>query len=122
VPLTNVFGRMVGNQRRQGWAILGVMGVLFIASVIVATGRSAWQPMPQMGLTGGQHMEGKEVRFGIVASALLRWSRRPLPAVPSMPCMTRLPHSAAWFPDQHPARRDYRWGCRRGMYGMRCCL
>ena len=27
--LTNVFGRMVGNQR-QGWAILAVMGVLFI--------------------------------------------------------------------------------------------
>ena len=32
--LTNVFGRMVGNQR-QGWAILGVMGVLFIAGVAV---------------------------------------------------------------------------------------
>ena len=27
--LTNVFGRMVGNQR-QGWAILAVMGVLFV--------------------------------------------------------------------------------------------
>src|SRR5665811_100956 len=32
--LTNVFGRMVGNQR-QGWAILAVMGVLFIAGVTV---------------------------------------------------------------------------------------
>ena len=32
--LTNVFGRMVGNQR-QGWAILAAMGVLFIAGVIV---------------------------------------------------------------------------------------
>ena len=32
--LTNVFGRMVGNQR-QGWAILAVMGVLFIAGVVV---------------------------------------------------------------------------------------
>jgi K+-transporting ATPase ATPase A chain len=32
--LTNVFGRMVGNQK-QGWAILGVMGVLFIAGVTV---------------------------------------------------------------------------------------
>ena len=28
--LTNVFGRMVGNQR-QGWAILAVMGFLFLA-------------------------------------------------------------------------------------------
>ena len=32
--LTNVFGRMVGNQR-QGWAILAVMGVLFISGVAV---------------------------------------------------------------------------------------
>ncbi len=32
--LTNVFGRMVGNQR-QGWAIFAVMGVLFLAGVIV---------------------------------------------------------------------------------------
>ena len=32
--LTNVFGRMVGNQR-QGWAILAVMGVLFLAGVAV---------------------------------------------------------------------------------------
>jgi K+-transporting ATPase ATPase A chain len=68
--LTNVFGRMVGNQR-QGWAILGAMGVLFIAGVFVcywaeAHGNDAFTAM---GLAGG-NMEGKEVRFGIVASAL----------------------------------------------------
>src|SRR6202162_1710408 len=68
--MTNVFGRMVGNQR-QGWAVLGVMGVLFIAGVIVtywaeANGTTA---LNALGLTGG-HMEGKEVRFGIVASSL----------------------------------------------------
>lgn len=68
--LTNVFGRMVGNQR-QGWAILGVMGVLFIAGVAVtywaeARGNDAFTAL---GLFGG-NMEGKEVRFGIVASAL----------------------------------------------------
>jgi potassium-transporting ATPase potassium-binding subunit len=68
--LTNVFGRMVGNQR-QGWAILAVMGVLFFAGVIVcywaeANGTTA---LNALGLTGG-NMEGKEVRFGIVASAL----------------------------------------------------
>jgi K+-transporting ATPase ATPase A chain len=68
--LTNVFGRMVGNQR-QGWAILGVMGVLFIAGVIVtywaeASGTTA---LHALGLSGG-NMEGKEVRFGIVASSL----------------------------------------------------
>ena len=32
--LTNVFGRMVGDQR-QGWAILAAMGVLFVAGVAV---------------------------------------------------------------------------------------
>jgi K+-transporting ATPase ATPase A chain len=68
--LTNVFGRMVGNQR-QGWAILSVMGVLFIAGVIVcywaeANGTTA---LNALGLTGG-NMEGKEVRFGIAASSL----------------------------------------------------
>jgi K+-transporting ATPase ATPase A chain len=68
--LTNVFGRMVGNQR-QGWAVLAVMGVLFISGVIVtywaeANGTTALQAL---GLTGG-NMEGKEVRFGIVASSL----------------------------------------------------
>jgi K+-transporting ATPase ATPase A chain len=68
--LTNVFGRMVGNQR-QGWAILAVMGVLFISGVVVtywaeANGTTALQAL---GLTGG-NMEGKEVRFGIVASSL----------------------------------------------------
>jgi K+-transporting ATPase ATPase A chain len=68
--LTNVFGRMVGNQR-QGWAILAVMGVLFIAGVTItywaeANGTTA---LNALGLTGG-NMEGKEVRFGIVASSL----------------------------------------------------
>jgi K+-transporting ATPase ATPase A chain len=68
--LTNVFGRMVGNQR-QGWAILAVMGTLFIAGVAVtywaeAGGTTA---LHALGLTGG-NMEGKEVRFGIVASSL----------------------------------------------------
>ncbi len=68
--LTNVFGRMVGNQR-QGWAILAVMGVLFLAGVAVtywaeANGTST---LTALGLSGG-NMEGKEVRFGIVASSL----------------------------------------------------
>jgi potassium-transporting ATPase potassium-binding subunit len=68
--LTNVFGRMVGNQR-QGWAILAVMGVLFISGVAVtywseASGTTAFEAL---GLSGG-NMEGKEVRFGIVASSL----------------------------------------------------
>ncbi len=68
--LTNVFGRMVGNQR-QGWAILAIMGVLFIAGVIVCYWAEAHgtATLNALGLTGG-NMEGKEVRFGIVGSAL----------------------------------------------------
>src|SRR5258707_1827497 len=68
--LTNVFGRMVGNQR-QGWAILAIMGVLFIAGVIVCYWAEAngTATLNALGLTGG-NMEGKEVRLGIVASAL----------------------------------------------------
>jgi potassium-transporting ATPase potassium-binding subunit len=68
--LTNVFGRMVGHQR-QGWAILAVMGVLFIAGVTACYWAEAngTTMMNALGLTGG-NMEGKEVRFGVVASSL----------------------------------------------------
>jgi len=68
--LTNTFGRMVGNQR-QGWAILAAMGILFIAGVIICYAAEAHGNdfLNALGLTGG-NMEGKEVRFGIVGSAL----------------------------------------------------
>src|SRR6202046_4580476 len=68
--LTNVFGRMVGNQR-QGWAILAVMGVLFLAGVAITYSAEAngTGMMEAFGLGGG-NMEGKEIRFGIVASSL----------------------------------------------------
>ncbi len=68
--LTNVFGRMVGNQR-QGWAILAVMGILFVGGVIACYAAEAHgnDALNALGLTGG-NMEGKEVRFGIVGSAL----------------------------------------------------
>ncbi|MFZ2066294.1 MAG: potassium-transporting ATPase subunit KdpA [Xanthobacteraceae bacterium] len=68
--LTNLFGRMVSNQR-QGWAILAAMGVLFIAAVVVCYAAEAHgnDALNALGLTGG-NMEGKEVRFGIIASSL----------------------------------------------------
>ena len=68
--LTNVFGRMVGDER-QGWAILAAMGVLFLTGVLVAYwAEAAGNPLLHaLGLQGGS-MEGKEVRFGIVNSAL----------------------------------------------------
>ncbi|WP_192259122.1 potassium-transporting ATPase subunit KdpA [Mesorhizobium caraganae] len=68
--LTNVFGRMTGNQR-QGWAILATMGVLFIAGVAICYwAEAAGNPLVHaLGIDGG-NMEGKESRFGIAASAL----------------------------------------------------
>jgi len=68
--LTNVFGRMVGNQR-QGWAIIAVMGVLFLSGVAVTYWAEAngTAPLDALGLSGG-NMEGKEVRFGIIGSSL----------------------------------------------------
>jgi K+-transporting ATPase ATPase A chain len=68
--LTNVFGRMVGNER-QGWAILAAMGLLFVAGVTVAYwAEAAGNPaLAALGVDGG-NMEGKEVRFGIALSAL----------------------------------------------------
>ncbi|HTR88383.1 MAG TPA: potassium-transporting ATPase subunit KdpA [Reyranella sp.] len=68
--LTNVFGRMVGDQR-QGWAIFAVMALLFLGGVAVAYwAEAAGNPaFAKLGLVGG-NMEGKEVRFGIANSAL----------------------------------------------------
>ncbi|MGK6356903.1 potassium-transporting ATPase subunit KdpA [Sphingomonas sp. DT-207] len=70
VGLTWTFGKAVGNPR-QGWAILAAMLVLFLAGA----GITYWQEaagnpvLHQLGVAGG-NMEGKEVRFGIAASAL----------------------------------------------------
>jgi K+-transporting ATPase ATPase A chain len=68
--LTNVFGRMVGDQR-QGWAIFAAMSVLFMASVLIAYWAEA-AGNPQFASLGldPANMEGKEVRFGIPLSAL----------------------------------------------------
>ncbi len=68
--LTNMFGRMVGDQR-QGWAVFSVMGLLFLGGVLIAYWAEA-QGNPilaNLGAVGG-NMEGKEVRFGIANSAL----------------------------------------------------
>ena len=76
--LTNVFGRMVGDQR-QGWAIFAVMFVLFFAGAAITYGVES-QGNPAFAafhvdqapgaLQAGGNMDGKEVRFGIANSAL----------------------------------------------------
>ena len=68
--LTYTFGKAVGNAR-QGWAILAAMLVIFLAGVTVTYWQeAAGNPVLHgLGVPGG-NMEGKEVRFGIAASAL----------------------------------------------------
>ncbi len=66
--LPRTFGRMVGD-RRQGYAILAVMGLIFLVSLSVMS-------IAELGGGGaathaaGAAMEGKEVRFGILGTTL----------------------------------------------------
>ncbi|WP_375244830.1 potassium-transporting ATPase subunit KdpA [Sphingomonas parapaucimobilis] len=68
--LTWCFGKAVGNTR-QGWAILSAMILLFLGGAAVCYWAEAvGNPvLHQLGVAGG-NMEGKEVRFGVAASAL----------------------------------------------------
>jgi potassium-transporting ATPase potassium-binding subunit len=72
------FGRMVGDSR-QGWAVFGAMTVIFVVMAVVAIwaetqGNPLLTPLgvdqTHSALQAGGNMEGKESRFGIVASAL----------------------------------------------------
>jgi len=72
------FGREVGD-RRQGWAVLAAMTVMFVIAVIVITpAEQAGNPLigalgvdqTASSLQSGGNMEGKEVRYGINASSL----------------------------------------------------
>jgi potassium-transporting ATPase potassium-binding subunit len=76
--LTNCFGRMIGSER-QGWALLSVMAILFglgVAGIyaLEAGGNPAIHSAQTTGNLNPQdakgNMEGKEVRFGVVGSAL----------------------------------------------------
>ncbi len=68
--LTHAFGRMTGDSR-QGWALFAAMSVLFLAGVLVVYGaeQSGNPNLARLG-AGGGNMEGKEVRFGVAATAL----------------------------------------------------
>ena len=68
--LTWTFGKAVGNPR-QGWAILAAMVTIFMIGVTVTYSQeAAGNPiLHQLGVAGA-NMEGKEVRFGVAASAL----------------------------------------------------
>ena len=71
--LCYTFGELVGD-RRQGWAILAAMGVVFAVMLVLALlaeqqGNPALVPLGVDQSASG-NMEGKEVRFGAANSAL----------------------------------------------------
>ncbi len=76
--LVFAFGRLVGD-KRQGFAVLAAMTVLFVAMVLAITPQEQ-AGNPQLAALGvdqapsdlqsGGNMEGKETRFGISASTL----------------------------------------------------
>ena len=73
--LTNVFGRMVGNQR-QGWVLYTVMAAMMLAGVATNYAAETSAP-PVIALAAAPaqvapagNMEGKETRFGIAQTAL----------------------------------------------------
>jgi K+-transporting ATPase ATPase A chain len=76
--LTYTFGKMTGDTR-QGWALFAAMSVLFLAGVFITyPAEQGGNPLlaklsvesAATNTQAGGNMEGKEVRFGIAASAL----------------------------------------------------
>jgi K+-transporting ATPase ATPase A chain len=69
VSLPRTFGTMIGD-KRQGYAILAVMSLIWAASVAVVTINELHSVSSAAGHAAGGMMEGKEQRFGIWGSAL----------------------------------------------------
>ena len=70
--LAFTFGRVVGDMR-QGWAIFAAMAAIFVvmAGIGIWAELQANPHLTALGVDGGVgNMEGKETRFGVVASAL----------------------------------------------------
>ncbi len=76
--LCYTFGVMVGD-RRQGWAVLAAMTLIFVAFMALSVAAEQQAPPLESGaplataatpLQAGGNMEGKETRFGIANSAL----------------------------------------------------
>lgn len=76
--LCYAFGMMVGDTR-QGWAVFAAMGLIFVvmAGVVVSAEQAGNRSFTAVGidqasspLQAGGNMEGKETRFGIVATSL----------------------------------------------------
>ena len=70
--LCHTFGRMV-KDRRQGWALLAAMSLLFAGALALATAAES-RPNPALARIGvvqpAGNLEGKEVRFGLAGTSL----------------------------------------------------
>jgi potassium-transporting ATPase potassium-binding subunit len=66
--LPRTFGKLLGD-KRQSWAILATMAVIFTASLTLLTTFEAHHSGAAL-TAAGASMEGKEVRFGVPSSAL----------------------------------------------------
>jgi K+-transporting ATPase ATPase A chain len=113
---------MVKNQR-HGWAVYGARWpILFLAGVVVCYGpRPTATPSTRARVAASDgNMEGKEVRFGIVNSALCSPASRPPPrAAPSTPCTTRSRRSAGWCRSSTCRLGEVIFGgVGAGLYGM----
>ena len=120
---------MVGDTR-QGWACSAAMGVLFLCRrARLRIGPSRRQPAfassastsACSAIQAGGNMEGKEVRFGIVNSALLGHGDHRA-SNGAVNCDARHLHAArrAGADGHHPARRGDLRRRRLGLYGMLC--
>jgi potassium-transporting ATPase potassium-binding subunit len=69
VALTRTFGLLV-KDKRQGYAILGVMTTIWLSFVVLASAFDANGTSSTAATAAGAAMEGKETRFGTWASAL----------------------------------------------------
>jgi len=69
--LCHTFGVMVGD-RRQGWAILAAMTILFVGfAYLTMSAEGAPNPLlTKLGVASTASLEGKELRFGTASSAL----------------------------------------------------
>jgi len=70
--LCHTFGRLV-KDRRQGWALLAAMTLLFLGALAVVSNLES-RPNPQLARAGvlqpAGNMEGKEARFGVAGTSL----------------------------------------------------
>jgi K+-transporting ATPase ATPase A chain len=71
--LPRTFGRMVGDNR-QGYAIVAVMGVLFLGSLAITMGAELSHHADTVPTAIGSAMEGREARFGVPDSSVFATS------------------------------------------------